>query len=208
MITKLKQYLEKLCELVLMTRSVSDTLKLPIFDKKVISRLFGIQIAGIATALSVVTYPSHAFNYNLTQTIPSVSESQIELTTKPLYSFPLEATLGMSQDFHLLHPGVDLRAPRGTAVYSMDDGIVVEIEKVTVGYGHFVRIAHAGTISSLYAHLNELKVKPGDKVTKGQIIGDVGMTGWTTGPHLHFEVYVGDKSVNPIAYIGQAPFHP
>ena len=182
--------------------SVSDALKLPIFDKKFVSRLFGLQIAGLATALSVVAYPTHAFDYNLAQVSQQVEESAVVTTTNTQYRFPLEMTLGMSQGFHGLHPGVDLRAPRGTNIYAMDSGVVIEVEKVFVGYGHFVRIAHNGTVSSLYAHLDKVEVKAGDKVTGGDNIGTVGMTGWSTGPHLHFEVYVGNKAVNPMGYIG------
>ncbi len=183
-------------------RKVSDVLKLQIFDKKFISRFFGLQIAGLATALSVVAYPTHAFDYNLAQATQSVDEVTVVTTTNSQYQFPLESTLGMSQSFHGLHPGVDLRAPRGTNVYAMDSGTVVEVEKVFVGYGHFVRIAHNGTVSSLYAHLDKVEVKAGEKVTGGEAIGTVGMTGWSTGPHLHFEVYVGNKAVNPMSYIG------
>lgn len=208
MIKTIKGTWNKIVKTTSKIHCVSDTLKLPIFDKKVISRLFGLQIAGLAAALSFVSYPAHAFDYNLAQTNTRVSETPFVVTTKTQFEFPLEMTLGMSQTFHALHPGVDLRAPRGTAVYSMDEGTVVEVEQVLVGYGHFVRIAHKGTLSTLYAHLNKVQVKPGDKVAKGQTIGDVGMTGWTTGPHLHFEVYVGEKSVNPITYIGKVPFHP
>jgi len=179
-----------------------------IFNKKTLPRFFGLQLAGMATALSFIAYPTHAFDYNLTQAENRGIEIPFVITTKTQYIFPLEMTLGMSQNYHALHPGIDLRAPKGTAVYSMDEGTVVEVEQVLVGYGHFVRIAHKDTLSTLYAHLDKVQVKPGDKVIKGQIIGDVGMTGWTTGPHLHFEVYVGDKTANPITYIGQVPFRP
>lgn len=179
---------------------VSKYLKLPIFDKKLVSRVFGMQIAGLAMALSIVISPTAAFDYNLAQS-SNVASEVVVVTTKAQYQFPLESTLGMSQGYHGFHAGVDLRAPRGTAVYAMDEGVVIEVEKVKVGYGHFVRIAHNGTMSTLYAHLDQVEVKAGDKVERGETIGNVGMTGWTTGPHLHFEVYVGNKSVNPRRYI-------
>lgn len=181
--------------------SVSDTLKFPIFDKKIISRAFGLNIAGLATVLSVVAYPTHAFDYDLVQNSESPVVTSVVMTTKSQYVFPLESTLGMSQRFHSLHPGVDLRAPKGTNIYSIDDGTVIEVEEMVVGYGHFVRIAHAGTVSSLYAHLGKVQVKPGQKVSRGETLGQVGMTGWSTGPHLHFEVYQGNKAVNPLNYI-------
>ncbi len=174
--------------------------KAAIFNKQTFSRVFGMQMAGLATALSIVTYPTHAFDYNLTPEIQS-EKNEVVLTTKAQYSFPVAQTLGMSQGYHGLHAGVDLRAPRGTAILSMDEGVVIEVEKMLVGYGHFVRIAHKGTLSTLYAHLDQVSVKPGDKVSRGEQIGTVGMTGWSTGPHLHFEVYDGNRSVNPMSYI-------
>lgn len=182
------------------TRKVSHYLRLAIFDKKFISRAFGLQIAGLAAALSVVVSPTAAFDYNLTQ-LGSVADETVVVATKAQYLFPLGSTLGVSQGYHGLHAGVDLRAPRGTAVYAMDKGVVIEVEKIKLGYGHFVRIAHNGTMSTLYAHLDQVEVKAGDKVERGERIGNVGMTGWTTGPHLHFEVYMGNKTVNPMKYI-------
>lgn len=181
-----------------MIRKVSDLIKHPIFDKSIVSRFFGVQMAGLAAALSIVAVPTHAFDYNLA---PVEQNQEIIITTDAQYVFPLAQTLGMSQGIHAFHPGVDLRAPQGTQVFAMDAGVVVEVEKVFVGYGHYVRIAHNGTMSTLSAHLDAVEVKAGDKVERGQEIGTVGMTGWTTGPHLHFEVYLGNKAVNPMNYV-------
>jgi murein DD-endopeptidase MepM/ murein hydrolase activator NlpD len=175
-----------------------------IFKKRVFARIFGLPLAGVATALSLVTAPTAAFDYELAAVASPTPVTPLVMTTSTHYSFPLATTLGMSQGYHGLHPGVDLRAPYGTAVYSIDGGIVVEVEKIRVGYGHFVRIAHQGTLSSLYAHLDEVFVEPGDKVERGAQIGTVGMTGWSSGPHLHFEMHSGNKSVSPINYIGKS----
>ncbi len=176
--------------------------KWKIFNKNAARRAVGVPFAGMAIALSLLTYPTHAFEYTSAQG-PQASAAQVVFTTKTQYQFPLEATLGMSQGYYGLHRGVDLRAPKGTAVYAIDRGTVVEVEEMRVGYGHFVRIAHDGTVSSLYAHLDQVKVEPGEKIEGGAIIGTVGMTGWTTGPHLHLEVQVGEKSVNPRGYISE-----
>lgn len=175
--------------------------KLPIFNKQVFSRIFGLQLAGLATALSVVAYPTHAFDYNLALVNQGEVSQEVVLSTETQYKFPLEMTLGMSQGYHGLHPGIDLRAPKGTAVHSIAGGTIIEVEKMKVGYGHFVRIAHQGTVSSLYAHLDRVEVAPGQKVERGETIGTVGLTGWSTGYHLHFEVHQGEKSVNPMGYV-------
>ena len=176
------------------------------FDWQKVQRLLGVQFASLALAFSIVSgYPTHAFDYGQTPNMTLDTSTEVVTTTFNTFVFPLAKTLGMSQGYHGLHPGVDLRAPKGTSIYTMADGVVIQVEKIWGGYGHYVRIAHQGTLSSLYAHLDEVVVKPGDKVKAGTKIGTVGMTGWTTGPHLHLEVSLADKSVNPLSYIGSLP---
>ncbi len=150
--------------------------------------------------MTTVVYPTHAFNFPESSPI---ANPNIVVTTNQQISFPLSQLTGVSQNYHILHPGMDLRAPKGTEVRAMSDGVVIEVEKMVVGYGHFVRIAHDGTLSTLYAHLDKVSVVAGEKVGRGQEIGTVGLTGWTTGPHLHFEVYEGNKTVNPAKFISQ-----
>ena len=70
-----------------------------------------MQLAGLAMAMSVVAYPTHAFDYNLSQAAQSSPKPELEMITKSQYQFPLAETFGMSQGYHGLHPGVDLRAP-------------------------------------------------------------------------------------------------
>ncbi len=187
---------------------VSKHLKLPIFSRTAVPRIFGVNLALASVALSVVAIPTHAFDYGMPTNASPVPETPIVVTTQSAYHFPLALTTGMSQPFHALHPGVDLKAPIGTPVLSMDDGTVIEVEYTSFGYGHYVRIAHDGAVWTLYAHLSKTLVKPGEHVTRGQQIGAVGVTGWSTGPHLHFEVHEGDQAVNPLTYIGNVPFSP
>lgn len=172
------------------------------FEWNRLRRLVGVQFASLALAVSIVSYPTHAFDYHFNSGVEIMPEARdaVTTTTYNTFEFPLEETLGMSQGFHGLHPGVDLRAPRGTAVLAMADGTVTQVEKIWGGYGHYVRIAHKDTLSTLYAHLDEVGVTPGQKVLSGEKIGTVGMTGWTTGPHLHLEVTLGERAVNPLGY--------
>lgn len=157
-----------------------------------------------ATALTLVwstlTYPTHAFEY---QQVNEPVESPIVMTTDGQFAYPVAQLTGVSQGYHLLHAGMDLRAPKGTEIRAMSAGMVIEVKQMNVGYGHFVRVAHDGTVSTLYAHLDKVWVVPGQKVAKGQGLGTVGVTGWSTGPHLHFEVYEGNKAVNPARYINE-----
>jgi murein DD-endopeptidase MepM/ murein hydrolase activator NlpD len=94
------------------------------------------------------------------------------------------------------HTGMDLRGKEGTPILAAADG-VVRSAGTRGGYGNAVEIDHGNGVSTLYGHAAELGVKPGDHVQKGQEIGEVGMTGHATGPHLHFEVRVEGKPVDP-----------
>ncbi len=98
------------------------------------------------------------------------------------------------------HSGVDFSAPQGTPIYSSGSGVVTKIRKSRRGYGNTVTIDHGFGYETFYAHINEFKVKKGDKVTRGQIIATVGNTGKSTAPHLHYEVRKNNRKVNPIYY--------
>ena len=98
------------------------------------------------------------------------------------------------------HNGVDLAAPRGTPVYATADG-VVEMARYFGSYGNYVQIGHGGDLETRYAHLSSYTVRNGDEVRKGDLIGYVGSTGRSTGPHLHYEVRVANEPVNPIPYM-------
>lgn len=97
------------------------------------------------------------------------------------------------------HTGIDIAAKKGTPVYATADGVVSR-EQPGGGYGQVIVINHGYSYKTLYAHLSKKAVKPGEKVVRGQVIGYVGSTGISTGPHLHYEVIKGDKKVNPVHY--------
>lgn len=97
------------------------------------------------------------------------------------------------------HYGVDFSAPTGTEVYSTGDG-VVEKARYVRGYGNHVIINHGYGYKTLYGHLSKLNVKRGQKVSRGDLIGNVGSTGLSSAPHLHYETMKNGKKVNPIHY--------
>ena len=97
------------------------------------------------------------------------------------------------------HTGVDITAPRGTPVYATADGIVSR-QQAQTGYGVSVIIEHGHSYETLYAHLSKRTVKPGQKVKRGELIGYVGSTGFSLGPHLHYEVWRGGNPVNPVHF--------
>jgi len=97
------------------------------------------------------------------------------------------------------HNGVDLTAPRGTKIYASGNGVVTRADYAG-GYGKCVRVNHGYGFQTRYAHMNEMFVRPGQKVKRGDVIGTVGSTGLSTSPHLHYEVLVNGKYQNPINY--------
>jgi murein DD-endopeptidase MepM/ murein hydrolase activator NlpD len=95
------------------------------------------------------------------------------------------------------HKGVDYGAPTGTAIRAVGDG-TVEFAGWQNGYGNVVEVKHSAQRSTVYAHMSRINVKRGAHVEQGQNIGAVGMTGWATGPHLHFEVKVNGVQEDPM----------
>lgn len=102
-----------------------------------------------------------------------------------------------------MHSGVDFAAGRGTPLYATADGVIVHAGWSS-GYGRLVKIQHEFGIETRYAHLSKLRVKVGQRVSRGQRIGDMGASGRVTGVHLHYEVRIGGRAVNPMIYIKAA----
>ena len=94
------------------------------------------------------------------------------------------------------HNGIDFAAPSGTAVRAVGDG-VVEFAGQQSGYGNIIIVKHRNDLSTVYAHLSRIDVKVGQSVAQSQFIGAVGMTGWATGPHLHFEYRLNGEYTDP-----------
>jgi murein DD-endopeptidase MepM/ murein hydrolase activator NlpD len=98
------------------------------------------------------------------------------------------------------HSGQDFAAPIGTEIYATADGTVEKVENANWGYGKNIIIDHGYGFKTLYGHMSEFKVTLGQKIKRGQLIGLVGNTGMSTGPHVHYEVIKNGEKVNPINY--------
>ena len=112
-------------------------------------------------------------------------------------------TSGFGMRWGRMHSGTDFAARHGTPIYSTADGVVTEAEWSS-GYGRMVTIRHEFGIETRYAHLSRIRVREGERVSRGDRIGDMGNTGRSTGTHLHYEIRVGGKAVNPMIYIKAA----
>jgi murein DD-endopeptidase MepM/ murein hydrolase activator NlpD len=102
------------------------------------------------------------------------------------------------------HSGIDISTSYGTQVLASADGVVLSAERRS-DYGNLVVLDHGSGLTTRYAHLSSFNVSDGQRVKKGEVIGFVGSTGRSTGPHLHYEVRLNDNPVNPLRYISKAP---
>lgn len=107
----------------------------------------------------------------------------------------------ITQKYWTRHPGLDIGAPKGAPVYAADSGYVVTAGWSTSGYGFMILINHGNGYVTRYAHLSAMHVEVGESVKKGQMIGRVGSTGKSTGPHLHFEIIRGGVHRNPFGLL-------
>jgi murein DD-endopeptidase MepM/ murein hydrolase activator NlpD len=179
----------------------------------------GPSIAGVGGVsgfeTSVPTSPSlHTMDQNLTalteksQKLEAFYRDQTVLLASTPSVWPvrgyLSASFGNRQDPFTggrdFHPGLDISSPMGTRVQAPADGLVVSAN-VQGGYGNAIVIDHGYGVVTRYGHLSGFNVRPGQRVHRGEVIGFVGNTGRSTGPHLHYEVWVRDQAQNPIHYI-------
>lgn len=104
-----------------------------------------------------------------------------------------------------IHTGIDIANTYGTPVTTFMKGKVNFIGNLNWGYGNYVTIDHGNNITSLYGHLSKINVKVGEEVKPGDVIGEEGSSGWSTGPHTHFETRVFGVPVNPRTFISENP---
>lgn len=138
-------------------------------------------------------------------TIAAPSRATVSIPSRmPVEGVRLTSDFGMRNHPVLggrrAHNGIDLAGPTGTPIYATADGIVEKADW-NGGYGLYVQIGHGGELETRYGHMSRLNVAYGQRVRKGQLIGFVGSTGRSTGPHLHYEVRVAGQPVNPVPYM-------
>ncbi|MXQ07057.1 peptidoglycan DD-metalloendopeptidase family protein [Alphaproteobacteria bacterium GH1-50] len=123
------------------------------------------------------------------------------------FGFPVRgsvrSTSGFGPRWGRMHEGHDWAGPKGTPIHATADGVVVFAGRQS-GYGNLIKIRHEFGFETRYAHLSRIRVEVGQRVSRDERIGDMGNTGRSTGTHLHYEVLVGGKPVNPMKYIKAA----
>lgn len=144
---------------------------------------------------------------NESVTLKNPLNGQETITIPGPFTWPTEGYItlefGESSLYQPFHTGLDIAGKRGDPIQAFMKGKVIYAGEISWGYGKHVILGHGNNITSIYAHLDSVWVKVNDEVSQGQVIGTEGSTGWSTGPHLHFETRVYGIPVNPRIFIGK-----
>lgn len=172
----------------------------PFFEKKRLRSVLGGLLSATSLMVGVLWVPSVGAYQAQTVQIGLPREETVLVTKKAVYSVLPEMT-GVSQRFSAWHVGLDITAKPGASIYPVADGRVIMIGNYRWGYGRHVLVDHGDGLTSLYAHLGRINVEEGGDINTGTSLGEVGLTGRTTGYHLHIEVRVDGRAVNPVPYL-------
>ena len=164
--------------------------------------------AGVGGPLEPATGGDATFKqlFNSWKKLDNISQGAIAVPSdKPVRTAAFTSGYGVRSDpfrgAAAMHAGIDLAGPAGTPIYATADGVVAEAEYNRGGYGNLVKINHGRGIETRYAHLSSMTVTPGQRIARGQIIGRMGSTGRSTGSHLHYEVRIDGRAINPIPFM-------
>lgn len=167
------------------------------------------EIFAVSYDLSALQRRSRLLRASLVEALDSLSAHRALLESIPsilptngrLSSRFSSARLHPIHNRELPHEGIDIVAPRGTPILAAANGRVTRAGRRAGGYGLVVELDHGHGYSTLYGHASQVLVRPGQRVQRGEVIAQVGTSGITTSPHLHYEVRVGDRPVNPLNYV-------
>ena len=162
------------------------------FEHKKMRKFFGINASLIIVASSLV--PQQISGKEIEETVVSTVETP--LSTEKAFRYPVEE-VKITQGYHFFHPAFDLDGITGDKVFPIKNGIVEAVEYSRFAYGNAVYINHGNGLVSLYAHLNKVDVKKGQKITTDEVLGEMGASGRAFGDHLHLEIYENGYPLNP-----------
>ncbi|WP_258558384.1 M23 family metallopeptidase [Sphingomonas sp. CGMCC 1.13658] len=187
-----------------------------VFNMKVIVRsAFAIAVASTSVAASAdsgdaqykALFQSWKSMDQVGQNVPADQGSMSVPSLKPVANLNFSSFYGVRSDpfrgTAAMHAGVDIPGPTGTPIYATADGIV-ERAGWTGGYGNLVELEHGRGLETRYGHLSKIMVQPGQRVKRGEVIALMGSTGRSTGSHLHYEVRMDGRAVNPVPYLDSA----
>lgn len=177
-------------------------------DPAVLRRIAAGSSAGVGGPLEPATGGDATFKqlFNSWKKLDSISQGAIAVPSdKPVRTAAFTSGYGVRSDpfrgAAAMHAGIDLAGPVGTPIHATADGVVTEAAYNSGGYGNLIKIDHGRGIETRYAHLSSMSVSPGQRITRGQVIGRMGSTGRSTGSHLHYEVRIDGRAVNPVPFM-------
>lgn len=150
--------------------------------------------------------PTFKALFNSWKKLDSLQDGVIAVPSdKPVKTADFTSSFGVRNDPFgrgaAMHAGIDLAGPVGTPIYATADGTVTNAGFNSGGYGNLIKIDHGRGIETRYGHLSYIGVRAGDRIKRGQLIGRMGSTGRSTGSHLHYEVRIDGRAVNPIPFM-------
>jgi murein DD-endopeptidase MepM/ murein hydrolase activator NlpD len=171
-----------------------------IFEIKKIKEVIGINLILVVFFSGAISRPISAFDLQAEPDSIVYAPDEVKVITEKAFSQPLDS-FRISQGYHYYHRAIDLDEDFGQPVHSIANGIIKEVIFSQSGYGNYLVVNHGSGIKSLYAHLGEIKTKKGQEVSQGAILGTIGTSGWSTGPHLHLEIWENNQPINPLAVL-------
>ncbi|WP_338501219.1 M23 family metallopeptidase [Sphingomonas kaistensis] len=150
--------------------------------------------------------PTFKSLFNSWKKLDSLQDGVIAVPSdKPVKTAAFTSSFGVRSDPFgrgaAMHAGIDLAGPVGTPIYATADGTITEVGYNNGGYGNLIKVDHGRGIETRYGHLSAFSVRVGERVKRGQVIGRMGSTGRSTGSHLHYEVRIDGRAVNPIPFM-------
>jgi hypothetical protein len=169
------------------------------FEHENLHKVLGrnLAVAAIAGTMLHGVLPASASNFASGNITVNMSTAPLVLNTEHGIQEPL-SSMHINQGYFSYHPGIDLKGTIGDPIHPIMVGTVVEAGYSHVGYGNVVMVNHGGGIETVYAHMSKIFVKTGDAVNLDSVLGLIGSTGHSTGPHLHLEVRENGSTVNPL----------
>lgn len=162
-----------------------------------VRQILGVNLATLAFAGAILVPQADAIASEI-EVLRETVETIVEVVpTIARFQWPMDR-FGLTSRFSSGHPGLDMTDPKGTPVRPIAEGKVITVISYPFGYGKHMLIEHDQGAKSLYAHLSKVDVREGQAVDKNTVLGEVGSTGWSTGNHLHLEIYQDGTPVNPL----------
>ena len=171
-----------------------------LFEVKRIKRVYGIAVLSVALSMTFSPNPFSFWKGGVTTSAQAQNIVIGTLITERSVRLPIDRYT-VTQKYNIFHQGIDLAAEKNSPIYPIMDGTVILVQRSRTGFGNHLIIDHGSGLQSLYAHMTTISVGKSEMVKRDTVIGTVGSTGHSTGPHLHLQVWQNGDWVNPERFL-------